>query len=191
MDNTLLTEASKKTRQLRTKFGVHAVFIILYQTPSRALSYTLEKALRWPSGSTDEQPGLIVLQICSSSQLFIAHRKSEASTVHLCAVCLFLWFINKLRSYWVLHQHSWGPYRIQVCLNLLGYQIFHMQSLYFRKNKFQGIHILQLLHETLVLGGGGWWGVSSVAGLYIVWTPHLVMVSLCTDSSNKVWILIK
>ena len=114
----------RKTHRLRMQFGVHSL--------SFCIKHTLENALRRHAGSElSEQPGLIMLHtgLCGSSHLFVAHRKDETSTVHVCAVCLFLWFINLLR---VLRQRSWGSYSSTV-LGRLGVQIFHRRSLYLRK----------------------------------------------------------
>ena len=57
----------RKPCQLRTQFGVQSLRFCI----------TLANALRWSgcTGCTDKQPGLIVLHICGSSQLFVAHRQ--------------------------------------------------------------------------------------------------------------------
>ena len=82
--------------RLRRKTLQHNLESSFYHSVSDTLqspSYTLEYALRWRAGCTDEQPGLTVLCICGSNQFYVAHRKNEASTVHLSAACLFLWFV--------------------------------------------------------------------------------------------------
>ena len=138
----------------------------------------------------DEQPGLIVLRICSSSQLFVAHRKSEASTVHLCAVCLFLWF--KVENLEIILSSSW-TFLGSTVLGPMGVQLFHRQSLYFRKKTSSGEPCIS---ATTCLGVGGlgfsWFNPRcSVAGCGPLTLPWFMNVSLCTHSSNKVWILIK
>ena len=102
--------------------------------------------------SDDAQPGLIVLRICSSSQLFVAHRKSEASTVHLCAVCLFLWF--KVENLEIILSSSW-TFLGSTVLGPMGVQLFHRQSLYFRKKTSSGEPCISATTCLGVGGGGG------------------------------------
>ena len=56
--------------------------------------YTLENVLRRTVLTSSR--GLIVLHICGSSPVFVAHRKNESSTIHLCTVCLFLFHRRSL-----------------------------------------------------------------------------------------------
>ena len=96
----------RKTRQLRTQFGVQSLSICIKHFAEPFLHF--RKALRWCAWCT--YPWLESLAHMWFKPIVHSPQKNEASTVHLCAVCLFLWFINELRSYWVLHQCSRGSY---------------------------------------------------------------------------------
>ena len=131
--------------------------------------YTLENALRRTVLTSSR--GLIVLHICGSSPVFVAHRKNESSTIHLCAVCLFLWFVKKLRSYWVHHQRSWG-YTFQLCLDLWGLKYF-IGCPYISEKLVPGVHISQLEGE-----GGGFQGSS-------IWSIPLLSLPLLSFSKEQ------
>ena len=128
MDITLLAEASKKTRQLRTQFGVQCLSIFIKHFAEPFLQF--RKALRWCAWCT--YPWLDSLAHMWFKPIVHSPQINEASTVHLCAVCLFLLIFR-----WVEIILSPSSMFLRFILFTCAW-IFHRQSLCFKKISSRG-----------------------------------------------------